>query len=86
MKRTGATITAELDEKATALLAAAYAFWEAHQKAYGTGAVVWLGDDDGKLVVFTRMEYRDGIMGVVDRLNRLEEPLEWPNREDITKP
>ncbi len=50
---------------ARSLLSAAHAFWEAKRKANGGAAVVWLEDSDGRVIIFTRGEYRDILMGAV---------------------
>jgi len=57
-------------EAGKALIAAAYAFREARLAAGLSGAVVWLKDDRGAMVVFTRGEYRAQIMQNVDHLSR----------------
>jgi hypothetical protein len=58
-------LESELGQKGKALLAAAYEYWKAYQKELGSTAVVWLDDDSGHFVLFTRGEYRDAIMNEV---------------------
>jgi hypothetical protein len=65
----------ELKRKADILLAAAYDFWQEHQKLGGPRAVVWLTDDNGRLVIFTRGEYKNQLMSVVRPLSE-ETPLD----------
>ena len=73
---TGKTISkanprdAELLESAQNLLNAAYAYWKAYQKKLGASAVIYLEDNDGHLVVFTRGEYKDWIMDAVSEIHR----------------
>jgi hypothetical protein len=50
---------AELHRRAVALLTAASAFWEVHQRLGGPRAVVYLTDTDGRMVIVTRAEYRE---------------------------
>lgn len=47
---------------------AGYAYWEAYCKSGRDGAVVWVEMDDGSLVVFSRGEYRQQIVGNIERL------------------
>ena len=54
---------------AEALLAAAHEFWQAKQDAGQGAAVVWVTDTDGRTLIFTRGEYREQLMSVVDGLN-----------------
>lgn len=50
-----------LHRKASALLQAAYDFWEERQRVGKRGAVVWLETEDGHFVLFTRGEYLEQI-------------------------
>jgi len=52
----------ELGKKATALLNAAYDYWEIYQKELGCAAVIWLEADNGHFILFTRSEYKDEIL------------------------
>lgn len=58
-----------LYEKGNALLKAAYDYWEEYNKSIGKSAVVWLQNDNGHFILFTRSEYRERIMREVDRIN-----------------
>jgi hypothetical protein len=57
------------------LLKAAYEYWQEHQRVCGSHAVVWLKDESGKLVVFTRGEFADLIMQNAIRENLMEEVM-----------
>jgi hypothetical protein len=58
-------VNSELHRKGRDLLRAAYEYWRVYQKELGGSAVVWLEDDNGHFVLFTRSEYREEIMRVV---------------------
>lgn len=58
----------ELWDKATALLSAAMDYWEAYRKAGLFGAVVWVQDGSGRLVILTRGEYRHVLMENIPKL------------------
>jgi len=62
------TMDRERHEAATVLLAAAHAYWKACSRENQTGAIQWLTDTDGALVIFTRGEYRETLMGNIDKL------------------
>lgn len=68
----------DLRAKGRVLLEAAHDYWSAYKRAVGGAAVVWLEDDYGRLVVFTRGEYRDEILWnitpLLDRIHLGEEP------------
>ena len=55
-------IDKKMHEKATALLEAAQAYWAACYEANEPGAVRWLTDEDGRLLIFTRGEYTEQLM------------------------
>lgn len=59
---------ADLEKVGQKLLDAAYEYWEASAKAGINGAVIWLQDDDGRLVIFTRGEYRAQLMSGIERI------------------
>jgi len=87
--RTNLTIRTEnpLHAKAEVLIKAASDYWKEYQKQSGTAAVVWLDTDCGHFVLFTRGEYRQQIMGVVDSLRGeagLVKPFEAPESPRIT--
>lgn len=48
----------DLYEKAQALMNAAQEYWECCKKQGSNGAVRWLEDDQGRIVIFTRGEYK----------------------------
>lgn len=62
----------ELSKAGKELIAAAYRFWQIHQREAGGGAVVWLEDDSGHFVLFTRGEYKDAILSSAIRETRSE--------------
>ena len=75
----------ELKNKGQELISAAYEFWEVHQNIEGPRAVVWLEASDGHFVLFTRGEYKNKIMSVVETLNEeipLDEPFVEKNIEE----
>jgi len=63
----------ELQKAGQKLLQAAHEYFEVYQKEVGSAAVVWLEDDNGHFVLFTRSEYKGNIMGVVHHNN--QEPV-----------
>lgn len=52
----------ERGKAAQALLDAAYAYWKLYQVPGGGGAIQWLSDTDGRLLIFTRGEYRETLL------------------------
>lgn len=68
----------ELARKGTALIEAAYEYWQQYQKDVGSGAVVTLEADCGHFVLFTRGEYKAAIMEVAHRECAGEEHLFRP--------
>jgi len=61
----------QLRESGQRLLDAAMAYWEDCHKFRSElgGAIQWLESNDGRLVIFTRGEYRARLLENVDRLN-----------------
>ena len=59
---------ADLEAVGAKLLDAAQAYWEAAHKAGISGAIIWLEDFDGRLVIFTRGEYRHQLMQSIERM------------------
>ena len=57
-----ATVNKELFEAGRKLLESAYEFWKIHQKLAGPRAVVWLENESGGYVLFTRGEYKTQII------------------------
>jgi len=80
----------ELAIKGQALIAAAYDYWECHQKEAGGGAVVWLEDNSGHFVLFTRGEYKEEIMQAANRECRnathMFEPFTLSSQTEEVKP
>jgi len=72
----------ELRESGQILISSARAFWEVHQKLCGPRAVVWLEDDSGGLILFTRGEYKSQIMRNIAPLSQ-ETPLSDPFIVDV---
>lgn len=62
-----------LREAAQELLNAAMNYWEQNRKSGLRGAVVWVQDSDGRLVILTRGEYRQTLMENIDCLHRENE-------------
>jgi len=62
----------ELRKVGQTLLDASYNYWEAAQKAGIGGACIWLEDADGKLVIFTRGEYRETLMRGIDKIGPIK--------------
>jgi len=56
----------ELEAKGQALLDAAYEYWKQAQKDGIYGAIMWLDDNDGHTVIFTRGEYRGHLLANID--------------------
>jgi len=59
---------ADLEEEGRKFLEAGYRYWEAAHKAGISGAVIWLQDDEGKMIIFTRGEYRDALMQGIEEI------------------
>ena len=58
----------ELYRKGQALLQAAHEYWKQYNEDVGSpGAVVWLENDNGHFILFTRGEYKQGIMAAANR-------------------
>jgi hypothetical protein len=56
----------ELEAKGQALLDAAYEYWKQARKEGISGAIIWLDDNDGHTVIFTRGEYRGHLLSNID--------------------
>ena len=73
------------EDAAQELLDAAYTFWDSERAAGQYGAVKWLDDDRGGLLIFTRGEYRDTLMKnidvVKDAVHKFSEPQEAEDEE-----
>lgn len=67
---TNKTIAAdtELASKARRLMVAAHDYWMQYRKDVGgPSAVVWVDNENGHFVLFTRGEYKDAIMASAHR-------------------
>jgi hypothetical protein len=67
-KKPGAKPLDHLAEIGGRLIDVAYEYWREAQKVGVGGAVVWLQDGDGKMVLFTRGEYRSTLLSNIERL------------------
>jgi hypothetical protein len=66
---------ADLKQSGDRLMEAAYDYWEmCHKTGLVQGAVVFLTDAEGQMVIFTRGEYRAQLMQNIDELG-LGEPV-----------
>jgi hypothetical protein len=59
-----------LHQAAEKLLAAAADYWAEYRKTTGGAAVVWLTDGDGRLLIFTRGEYRERLMAGIPPMRK----------------
>ena len=65
----------DLKAAADNLMNAAYDYWEmCHKTGLVQGAVVFVTDAEGKMVLFTRGEYRKALIQNIDRLG-IGEPV-----------
>ena len=71
-------INGELRAAAQELLAAAYAYWQLYQQHIGSAAVVWLDDDSGHFVLFTRGEYKESLLVNANLICDGDRPLDHP--------
>lgn len=53
----------KLHKKAHTLIKAAREFWEERQRIGALGAVCWVETESGEMVLFTRSEYKEQILG-----------------------
>ena len=60
----------ELYAAGQAALDAMHEFWRIKERMGCGAAVCWLQDTDGRLLVFTRGEYKQQIMDVIDENNQ----------------
>ena len=58
----------DLAKRGQELVDAAQAYWDEYHRQGLKGAVVWLQDEDGRLVVFTRGEYAEYLKTAVNQL------------------
>ncbi len=65
----------ELYDVGMKLMQAAYDYWEVYQKKVGSAAVVWVENDNGTFLLFTRGEYKENIL----RSAKIEIPFEAEN-------
>lgn len=73
----------EMYQAAQELLAAANNYWKLYQKNLGSGAVVWLSNNNDHFVLFTRGEYRDAIIRAARIETRDAEVLFDPFEEEV---
>ncbi len=66
-----------LKKAAQDLMDAAMNYWKEYSRVTGGAAVVWVKDDDGRMVVLTRGEYRHTIMQNIDRINNQDNVLSF---------
>lgn len=59
-----------LQEAAQVLMDAAMVYWKEYQRIGLGGAVVWVKDTDGRMVILTRGEYQHTLMRNIDALER----------------
>lgn len=52
----------ELYKKAMDLFNAANEYWKEYQRVIGSAAVVWIENDNGHFILFTRSEYKSSIL------------------------
>jgi hypothetical protein len=57
-----------LHDAAEALMEAAMRYWREYRRVTGGAAVVWIKDEDGRMVVLTRGEYHQTLMRNIDVL------------------
>ena len=60
------------------LIEAAHEFWMLYQQQYGSAAVVWVDSVDGHFVLFTRGEYKQGILEYAKLIAETGQPMEHP--------
>lgn len=66
----------ELYRKGQALILAAYEYWQEYRKTCTPCAVVWLEAENGHFVMFTRGEYKAGIIHAAGIETSGEAPLD----------
>lgn len=71
-------------EKAQALLDAAQEYYEACYEANERGAVRWLEDTDGRLLIFTRGEYKHQLLENIETLIDAEK-ITYFQRENLNE-
>jgi len=64
------------------LLQSAYAYWKELGAAVGSRAVIWLEDADGRVVIFTRGEYRQHLMESIHQRGHELHFMELPPKGD----
>ena len=60
--------TGDLYDKGFVLLEAAKDYWDEYQKTGNHDAVIWLQDEDGSLMAFTRGEYTQELKNCISEL------------------
>lgn len=65
----------KLRAAADKLMAAATEYYNTYRDHGLVGAVVWVKDSDGSMVILTRGEYRETLMRNIERVTREEETV-----------
>jgi hypothetical protein len=71
-------LKSDLGKAAKKLIKAAFDYWNIYQKEIGPSAVVWVEDDNGHFVLFTRSEHKESIMYNANRETRHQPVLFYP--------
>lgn len=71
------TVTDAHNEAAQRLFDAAQEYWDWRNRHGLPGAVIWLRDDLGRLLVFTRGEYDEAILNAIRQQDGLSAAPEW---------
>ena len=79
------SINAELHAAAQELIAAAHAYWQLYQRHIGSAAVVWIDDTSGHFVLFTRGEYKYGLLESANVIANDETPMEHPFEQEVSE-
>ena len=79
------SINAELHAAAQELIEAAHAYWKLYQRHIGKTAVVWIDDTSGHFVLFTRGEYKYGLLASANVIANDEAPMEHPFEQEVSE-
>ncbi len=71
------TVKGDHNKAAQKLLDAAHEYWRWRQKHGIHGAVVWIQDCDGRLIVFTRGEYAEAVQRAIRESDGYLAGPEW---------
>ena len=75
----------ELHAAAQELINAAHAYWQLYQRHIGSAAVVWIDDTSGHFVLFTRGEYKYGLLASANVIANDEPPMEHPFEQEVSE-